>query len=179
MARIRHKKPGPLIWLLATLLVGGLFAMGEDLASPATEANPAARASLVGTASVIDGDTMDIHGQRIRLHGIDAPESAQTCQRNGRNWRCGREAALALSDRIGRRPVSCVQKDIDHYGRIVAACTVGGESLNAWMVREGWAAAYRQYSRDYVAEEQAARNSGRGIWAGPFSMPWEWRRTAR
>jgi len=133
--------------------------------------------TLIGTASVIDGDTLEIHGQRIRLFGIDAIESRQRCfLPDGTAWRCGTEAANRLAERIGRRTVSCRQRDIDRYNRVVAVCEAGGEDLNAWMVENGWAVAYRQYSRNYVAAEDRARRSKRGIWAAEFEMPWDWRR---
>ncbi|TWA74143.1 endonuclease YncB(thermonuclease family) [Azospirillum brasilense] len=143
-------------------------------------AAPALAADLTGTASVVDGDTLEVRGTRIRLHGIDAPESQQLCQdATGKDWRCGQQAALALSDRIGRRPVDCLVKDTDRYGRSVAACSVGGESLNAWMAANGWAMAYRQYSKDYVGAEATARAARAGIWAGTFQPPWEWRAAKR
>jgi endonuclease YncB( thermonuclease family) len=143
-------------------------------------AAPAAANDLNGVANVIDGDTVEIRSVRIRLHGIDAPESRQLCTRpSGQTWRCGQQAALALSDRIGRRSVSCVARDTDRYGRIIAVCSQDGVDLNAWMVAEGWAVAYRQYSRDYVKDETEARRAGRNIWSGTFVMPWDWRRGAR
>lgn len=133
--------------------------------------------SISGRASVIDGDTLDIHGRRIRLHGIDAPESGQFCRdQRGDDYRCGQYAALALSDKIGARTVSCEQTDIDRYGRIVAVCWAGGIDLNGWLVREGWAVAYRRYSGDYIWAEAEARSARRGIWAGSFIPPEEWRR---
>jgi endonuclease YncB( thermonuclease family) len=92
---------------------------------------------VVGVASVIDGDTIEIHGQRIRLHGIDAPEASQLCDLDGKPWRCGQASASALADNIGRRTVMCEPRDRDRYGRLVAACSVGGASISAWMVREG------------------------------------------
>ena len=138
-----------------------------------------AESLVVGVASVIDGDTLEIHGQRIRLHGIDAPESKQTCENDEKPYRCGQQAALALSDKIGRATIHCKQRDIDRYKRIVAICRLGDEDLNAWMVRQGWALAYRQYSRDYVDEESAARAAKVGIWVGRFIEPWKWRRGAR
>src|SRR5262249_56592811 len=125
-------------------------------------------AAVVGVASVIDGDTIEIHGQRIRLHGIDAPEASQLCELGGKPWRCGQASANALADYIGRRTVSCDPRDRDRYGRLVAACSVGGASISAWMVREGWAIAYRRYSQDFVADEAAARASRRGILRGVF-----------
>jgi endonuclease YncB( thermonuclease family) len=136
--------------------------------------------TIIGVASVIDGDTLEVRGTRIRLQGIDAPESSQRCIRlSGQEWRCGQQAALALSDRIGRRSVSCAERDIDRYGRTIAVCSQDGVDLNAWLVQEGWAVAYRQYSRDYVGEEADARRAGRNIWSGSFVMPWDWRRGVR
>ena len=132
--------------------------------------------TLVGTASVIDGDTLEIHGQRIRLLGIDAIEGRQTCTLpGGKTWRCGRDASFALADRIGRAPVACHPRDIDRYGRVVAVCEQGGEDLNAWMVEQGWALAYRRYSKAYVRNEARAAAAHRGIWVSEFQPPWEWR----
>jgi endonuclease YncB( thermonuclease family) len=131
---------------------------------------------LSGIASVIDGDTLDLHGKRIRLHGIDAPESRQSCSREGQSWRCGQQASLALSDHIASRTLRCEQRDIDRYKRIVAVCYMGAEDVNAWLVRSGWAMAYRQYSKDYIAVEMEARTAHVGIWTGEVQPPWEWRR---
>ena len=139
-------------------------------------AAPATAQTITGTASVIDGDTLEIHGQRIRLHGVDAPEGQQRCRLNGKAWRCGTDAARALDSAIGGKTVACYQQDIDRYGRMVAVCTVGGADVNAWLVSEGWAVAYRRYSKAYVGDEARARKAGRGLWAGEFDMPWDWRR---
>ena len=139
----------------------------------------AAQSPVVGVASVIDGDTLAIHGQRIRLHGIDAPESRQFCEKDGKQYRCGQQAALALANKIGRATVRCEQRDIDRYKRIVAICRLGAEDLNAWMVRQGWAIAYRQYSRDYIDDESTAQAAKVGIWAGRFIEPSRWRRGDR
>ena len=91
-------------------------------------------------------------------------------------WRCGQRAALALQDLIGRRTVTCDERDVDRYGRIVGRCLVGEVDINKWLVAQGLALAYRRYSNDYVAAEDAARAAGRGMWAGTFEPPWEWRR---
>jgi endonuclease YncB( thermonuclease family) len=135
---------------------------------------------IVGVASVIDGDTIDIHGTRIRLHGIDAPESQQECAApDGKAWRCGQQAALALSEEIGRGLVSCAPQGRDRYGRTIAVCSLGGADLNRWLVLAGWAVAYRHYSQDYVRDEEAAKAAKRGIWVGAFTMPWDWRAEKR
>ena len=131
---------------------------------------------IVGVASVIDGDTIEIHDHHIRLFGIDALESSQLCVRTtGERWRCGQQASFALADRIGRAPVSCQPRDLDRYGRVVAVCFKGNEDLNRWMVANGWAVAYKQYSLDYVADEVGARRSRINIWSGEFEMPRDWR----
>jgi endonuclease YncB( thermonuclease family) len=136
-------------------------------------------ADVVGPARVIDGDTLKIHGAKIRLHGIDAPESAQVCKAEGKSYRCGTSATLALARRIAGKPVSCDQRDKDRYGRIVAVCKAGGEDLNGWLVAQGLALAYRHYSKDYVRQEEAAREAKRGLWRGEFVKPWQWRKGKR
>ncbi len=128
--------------------------------------------ALSGVASVIGGDTIEIHGERIRLFGIDAPESRQLCTVSGEPYRCGQQAALALADHVEQRTVRCEERDRDRYGRTVAVCFVGDEDVSAWLVAEGWALAFRRYSTRYVPEEDKARAAGRGIWAGAFDPPW-------
>ena len=139
-----------------------------------------ARTLVVGVASVIDGDTIEIHGQRIRLFGVDAPESRQTCvDAAGRDWRCGQRAAMELADMIGSSTVRCEQRDRDRNRRIVAVCHKGSEDLGRWMVGQGWAVASRSYSTDYIRAEEAAHGASRGIWASRFEMPWDWRADRR
>jgi endonuclease YncB( thermonuclease family) len=135
--------------------------------------------AIVGRALVIDGDTIEISGIRIRLHGIDAPESDQVCYREGRAYGCGRDATLALLDKLRQQTVACRQRDVDRYRRIVAVCGIGSEDVNAWMVQQGWAVAYRRFSQDYVPHEQDAQTARRGLWRGPFKMPWRWRAERR
>src|SRR3954447_8651078 len=103
----------------------------------------AALADITGNAIVVDGDTLEIRGTRIRLYGIDAPESGQLCRWTGKDYRCGWQAA-ALDDLIARRPVRCEERDVDRYGRTVAGCFVGSVSLNDELVKRGWAVAYRE-----------------------------------
>ena len=97
----------------------------------------AAGAGISGVASITDGDTLRIGSERIRLHGIDAPESKQSCRAGGKTWPCGAAATRALRERIAGRPVECTERDRDRYGRIVAVCRVAGADVNAWMVEQG------------------------------------------
>jgi len=138
-----------------------------------------AHADVGGHPTVLDGDTLEIAGERIRLHGIDAPERRQRCVVDGETWPCGAEASLALAARIADHRVECEETDTDRYGRIVAVCRIGATDLNAWMVAEGWALAYRRYAMDYTGQEAAAGAARRGIWRGKFVAPWEWRRGKR
>ena len=139
----------------------------------------AAGAGISGVASVTDGDTLKVGAERIRLHGIDAPESAQRCRAGGETWACGEAATRALRERIAGRQVACAEHDRDRYGRIVAVCRVDGAEVNAWMVKQGWAVAYRKYSTDYVSHEMAAKAARRGLWRGEFVEPSRWRRGER
>jgi endonuclease YncB( thermonuclease family) len=173
--------------VVVALLSAAVTAAGMKLAGSlshsearaVTVAVPPASPDIAGQASVIDGDTIDIHGSRIRFFGIDAPESGQSCtDATGKSYRCGQRAAFALDSKIGAHTVSCDNRDVDRYGRIVAVCLAGGVDLNGWMVQQGWAVAYRRYSSDYVTDEAAAKSAGRGVWAGRFDMPEAWRRKA-
>ena len=135
---------------------------------------------IVGRASVTDGDTVVIRNTRIYLHGIAAPESAQVCEdANGQEYRCGQAAAIALSDHIGEANISCEPRATDRYGRTVVVCRKGTEDLNAWMVIQGHAMAFRRYSTDYIGQEKEARTRKRGLWAGTFEDPSDWRRRRR
>ena len=135
--------------------------------------------NIIGQASVIDGDTIEIHGQRIGLYAIDAPESAQTCAVSGKEVRCGQQAAKALADRIGQQTVTCDSRDRDQHGTVVAVCSAGGDDLNSWMVSQGMALAYRRSSNDYVRQDKKAAKEKAGIWRGYFVKPWDWRRGRR
>lgn len=137
-----------------------------------------AQGSLVGRASVVDGDTLEIQGVRIRLWGVDAVESSQTClDAAGKPWPCGRRAAFALADFLGQRTVYCERRDTDRYGRTVAVCQVGGVEINRWLVEQGWALAYVQYGGSvYLPAQNQAKGDKRGIWQGLFAPPWEYRR---
>lgn len=138
--------------------------------------SPLTAQEISGIARVIDGDTIEIVNQRIHLRGIDAPETKQTCTAGDREWRCGWEATVALHNKIGRRPVSCLPESGNRDGGIVAKCFFAKEDISEWLVLNGWAVATRPHTDDYVRVEAAARSVKRGVWAGEFEMPWEWRR---
>lgn len=140
---------------------------------------PAQAETLSGNARVIDGDTLVVAGDRVRLDAIDAPESRQSCSRSGRPWSCGKAATQAMRKLVGRNPVRCEVNRRDRYGRAIAVCFAGGRDLQEELVRQGLALAYRRYSRRYVPAEDAARAARVGIWAGSFVEPWRWRRQQR
>jgi endonuclease YncB( thermonuclease family) len=146
------------------------------------EANPppAPAGAIVGTASVIDADTLDIRSERIRLVGVDAPESGQKCKdAKGVLVRCGTTAANALDAWIARNPVTCISEGKDRYQRTLGKCSVRGQSVQDWLVRNGHAVAYRDYSTEFVPAEIAAREARAGIWAGEFVTPSDWRKGVR
>lgn len=134
--------------------------MAQDVSDPA-------RAS--------DGDTLNLTGISIRLHGIDAPELAQSCTRDGAFWACGREAADRLAALVAGKSVRCEQRGIDDYGRTVATCRAGGIDLAAAMVDAGLAIALPHFTAAYVGHETRAREQRRGIWAGEFERPSDYR----
>ena len=136
-------------------------------------------ADVSGVPRVVDGDTIVIGKDRIRLHGIDAPEQRQTCSHHDLEWACGEAATGALREMVGDNSVTCRGNKRDRYDRLIAVCFVAGRNLNASMVRDGWAVAYRKYSTDYVAAEKNAAAKLRGIWKGDFTRPWEWREKKR
>src|ERR1700751_1715002 len=110
--------------------------------------SPALAGDLIGQASTIDGDTLEIHGTRIRLRGIDAPESTQLCRgEDSLQFRCGAKAANDLDAFIARRPVSCMPMNLDQYGRTVATCSAGGTDLGEWLVRNGFSLEWAQFSK--------------------------------
>jgi len=134
---------------------------------------------LTGAAKVIDGDTIEVAGVRIRIHGIDAPELDQTFWWQGRRQACGAMALAALEALTAGVKVRCEVIERDRYGRRVAKCfSPNGVDIGRRMVASGWALAYRRYSKDYVDAEKKARKAKRGIWRGTFELPWKWRATS-
>ena len=137
--------------------------------------------TITGRASVIDGDTLEIHDRRIRLWGVDAPEGRQSCDgADGAVYACGRLAGNRLDQQLQDKTVSCFEEDTDRYGRMVARCEVGGEDVGGWLVQQGYAVRYARYAGNaYRAEETTARAEGAGVWAGRFTSPEDWRRARR
>jgi endonuclease YncB( thermonuclease family) len=137
--------------------------------------------ALTGRATVIDGDTIEIRRQRIRLHGIDAPESGQTCtDAASQRYLCGSKAALSLSDFVGEATVKCEPLNRDRYGRVVARCAARGEDIAIFLVGAGWALDWPRYSKgEYAPYQDVARKERRGMWSGEFVEPWNWRTCVR
>lgn len=133
-----------------------------------------------GRIRVIDGDTWDVGGDRVRLFGIDAPEVDQTCQRpNGEVWACGQWVSQQVRKQYDGKSASCTALDTDRYGRIVARCAVGREDAGRVMVSDGLAFAYRRYSMDYDLDEKAAAVNGRGLHGDQFQRPAQFRAAKR
>lgn len=130
---------------------------------------------IKGLPSVIDGDTLNVDGRRIRLYGIDAPKWSQVCRNEwGRDYRCGQSATLALAGYLRRDAVACEVRGIEHDGSVVAVCRRGRDDVNGWLVAQGWAVTRGNDSLAYTIREVAARVTGRGLWAGDFAAPSDW-----
>jgi endonuclease YncB( thermonuclease family) len=132
---------------------------------------------ISGVPRITDGDTIKILNKRIRLHGIDTPEKKQFCVKNYKQYRCGQEATNALKKKIDGRLVICkVQDQLDRYRRYIGVCFLGDIDLNKWMVRNGYAVAYRRYSKDYIEDENYAKKNKIGLWSTSFIHPEKWRK---
>ena len=131
---------------------------------------------ITGRAAVLEGDTIEINGQVIRLHGIDAPQHRQTCRdRRGAVYRCGLKSKTALDLFLWSNEITCHILSSDKYGRKLANCSLGQVDVADWLVRQGHALAFKKYSYVYINAENEARKAKRGLWSGKFRMPWEWR----
>jgi endonuclease YncB( thermonuclease family) len=154
---------------VAVLVV--LFALAAVVAALLEPLPPA----LSGKARVADGDTLHLGSDRVRFLGLDAPELNQTCtDAGGDSWPCGRESSDRLRALIGNRSVACTTEGRDKYGRYLGRCSVGGKDLGAILVSEGLAIASFP---DYGPEEASAKREKRGLWAGRFDTPRQWRDT--
>ena len=128
------------------------------------------------TVKVVDGDTIHVDGEKIRFSGIDAPEMKQTCIKDGQETMCGNTAKDLIQNKIGNQQVECVREGRDQYQRTLAECFVMGESLSQYLVRQGFAFAYRQYSKKFIPDEDFARENSIGMWGMAFDFPWDFRK---
>lgn len=172
MRRLPRKRGKRRSNLRRALDVFGVIALFGIVAVAAAVFDEFSMQEVAGRARVIDGDTIALLGQRIRLAGIDAPELGQQCGRDGSNYDCGQEARLRLAGLIGDGEVACRGNERDRYGRMLMRCVSGGSDVNAAMVRSGWAIAYG----DYVSQERQARSAAAGLWAAEFDRPSQWRK---
>ncbi len=143
---------------------------------------------ISGNAKIIDGDTIKINSKKIRLHGIDAPEFKQMCKKPylkivfftfTKDYPCGKISTQKLQKKINNKAITCKILDIDRYKRLIGECFKRNLNLNSWLVSNGYAVAYRKYSKKYVSFEINAKNEKLGIWQGKFEMPWDYRRKNR
>ena len=125
---------------------------------------------------ITDGDTIKIDGDKIRFSGIDTPELKQTCDKDGVKILCGLNAKKILVNKIGNNKVTCVREGKDRYKRVLAECFVNNESLSSYLVRSGYAFAYRKYSKKFISDEEFAKSNKLGMWSMEFEYPWDWRK---
>ncbi|WP_299412066.1 thermonuclease family protein [uncultured Sulfitobacter sp.] len=162
-------------WQGGLVLFVGLVALG--LSGGVLRAN-LSEDQINGPIRVIDGDSFEVAGTKIRLHAIDAPENDQMCEtEQGTQWACGGWITKVVTDRYSGQTANCTAIELDRYGRTVARCTALGEDVGAWLVREGLAFAYVKYGRDYAAIERAAAKVDRGLHAVRLQSPEQHRRT--
>ena len=140
---------------------------------------------ISGFAKVVDGDTIKINSKKIRLYGIDAPEKKQKCKKIyltisfmsfTKDYMCGEVSTQKLIKKINKQKLNCNILDVDRYKRLIGECFKRNINLNSWMVSNGYAVAYRKYSKKYVSDEINAKKNKLGIWQGKFEMPWDYRR---
>ena len=125
---------------------------------------------------IVDGDTIRVDGEKIRFTGIDAPELRQTCVKKDEVLPCGEFSKTLLEDLIQDKKVSCVREGNDRYGRTLAECYINEQSLSSFLVRSGYAFAYRQYSKKFIEDEEYAKINANGMWDTEFQFPWNFRK---
>ncbi|MDB9956620.1 thermonuclease family protein [Candidatus Pelagibacter sp.] len=131
------------------------------------------------TIKIVDGDTIHLNGEKIRFTGIDTPELKQTCLKEGVKISCGVTAKQILIDIIGNNNVECISEGKDQYKRTLAECFVNNESLSGYLVRSGYAFAYRRYSKKFIPDEDFARINKIGMWSMEFDYPWDYRKSKK
>ena len=134
--------------------------------------------SLANSLRVVDGDTIILNGEKIRFLGIDTPELKQTCLQGNEEVGCGMFAKMLLVKKIGNKIPNCIGEKKDFYKRTLAECFVNGESLSKFLVRSGYAFAYRKYSTKFIEDEDFAKANKLGMWAMKFQYPWDFRKTS-
>ena len=132
--------------------------------------------TLADIIKIIDGDTIIINKEKIRFSGIDTPELKQTCQKNNKIYYCGIKAKRILIRKIGKNVPKCIKEGKDIYKRTLAECFINGESLSKFLVSNGYAFAYRKYSRKFIKDERFAKKNKLGLWSMKFMFPWEFRK---
>ena len=166
------------VFLLTSICLIFFFVTYLDVKSQETKA-------IEGNAFVVDGDTIKIKGNKIRLYGIDAPENNQICSKPwlsfniitfNKDYECGLKTTNLLKKFIKNEKLVCKKKSVDRYNRVVAICFKKRRDINSWLVRNGLAVAYTKYSKKYIINENDAKKEKKGLWAGNFEMPWEWRK---
>ena len=125
---------------------------------------------------VVDGDTIVLNGEKIRFSGIDTPELKQKCIKNDQKVFCGVLAKKLLLEKIGNKTPKCIREGKDIYKRTLAECFINGESLSVFLVRNGYAFAYRKYSDKFIKEEEFAKKNKNGLWSMKFEYPWDFRK---
>ena len=125
---------------------------------------------------VVDADTIHLNGEKIRFLGIDTPELKQTCIKDKIENACGVTAKKILIKKIGNNSVECITEGKDKYKRILAECFVNSKSLSSYLVRSGYAFAYRRYSKKFIKDENYARANQLGMWSMKFEYPWDYRK---
>jgi len=147
--------------LFSSILVLGLLFSGNTYAD---------------NLKIVDGDTIHLNGEKIRFTGIDTPELKQTCIKDGVKDPCGITAKQILIEKIGNNKVECISEGKDRYKRTLAECFVNNESLSSYLVRSGYAFAYRKYSKKFILDEDYAKANKLGMWAMTFQYPWDFRK---
>jgi len=133
--------------------------------------------SFADNLKIVDGDTIVLNGEKIRFSGIDTPELKQTCMSGDEKVFCGKSAKSLLIKKIGNETPECISEGKDAYKRTLAECFVNGESLSAFLVRSGYAFAYRKYSKKFIKDEEFAKEHKLGMWSMKFQYPWDFRKS--
>jgi endonuclease YncB( thermonuclease family) len=134
--------------------------------------------SFADNLKIVDGDTIILNGEKIRFSGIDTPELKQTCFQDDQEVWCGMSAKMLLVKKIGNNIPECISEGKDVYKRTLAECFVNGESLSSFLVRSGYAFAYRKYSTKFIKDEDFAKANKLGMWAMQFQYPWDFRKVS-